>query len=241
VKRQLLVALALAFAAAPAFAARADAPKTPRTLTVTGTAQVTVTPDICYMSFTTTKQDKKSAIRAYQMNTDAMNAVIAAIKEQGIEMKDIQTSNLNISPQYHYDEDNSRRIFDGYLVTNTTTVSVRDLGKVSGVLDAAVTAGATEVGYVNFTVENPKRYTADARVEALNAAKAKAQKIADVAGVTLGKPLTISENEPGSYGGWFQANAQVQRDQTITGDETANLAPGQAKISHTVYITYEIE
>ena len=108
-------------------------------------------------------------------------------------------------------------------------------------LDAAVGAGATEVGGVNFTVENPKRYTADARVDALNAARAKAEKLCLTAGMKLGKPMTISESEPGGYTRYAQANTAFDGLVGGTGDSGAELSPGSTRLTHTVFVTYEME
>ena len=235
--KRFCIGLLLFLLAAGAYAAE-DKPT--RTLSVTGTAEVNVAPDICYLSFGVQTRDPKSATAAYKANAGQMDAVIAAVKTAGIPAKDIQTANLNLAPQYRYEEKPSRRLFDGYLVTHSLNVKVRDLAKVSSVLDAAVSAGATEVGSVSFTVENPKKYTADARVEALKAARAKAEKIAEVAGVKLGRPLSISENEPGGWGRYY-AQANVALDRAESASMEMPLEPGEMKLTHTVNITYEIE
>jgi len=233
---------ALLLAAALLFVAGAFAAEEPlrRTLTVTGTAEVMVAPDICRTSFTVSTRSR-SAGQAYKDNNGLMVKVNAAIKEVGIEAKDLQTKNFSITPEYHYEKGTSRRVFDGYLVTNNLSVAVRDLSKVSAVLDAALAGGAVEVGGVTFTVENPKKYTADARIEALRAAKAKAEVIAAETGVKLKRPVTISESEPNSYGWMYaQANASFVRGD-MPDESSPSLEPGEIKVTHTVYITYEIE
>ncbi len=228
----LILSLVVALAAAP------EQPR--RTLAVTGTAEVSVKPDICYISFGVETINKKSAREAYRINAELMNAVSAAIKEAGIEPKDIQTSSFSVTPQYHYEDTGHRRVFDGYRVYQSLDVNVRDLEKASTVLDAGMDAGATQVNNVTFAVENPKKYTADARVEAVKAAQAKAQTMADLTGVKLGKPITISESEPGGYNRYY-AQSNVALDGTLTGEDTPSLQPGQFKLARTVYITYEIE
>jgi uncharacterized protein len=228
----MVMVMAVALAAAP------EQPR--RTLTVTGTAEVSVKPDICYISFGVETIHKKSAREAYRVNSESMNALSAAVKAAGIEPKDIQTSSFSVTPQYRYDEDNRRRFFEGYRVYHALDVNVRDLDKASAVLDAGMEAGATQVNNVTFAVENPKKYTADARVEAVKAAAAKAQTMADLTGVKLGKPISISESEPGGYGQYYaQANTAI--DRTSVGEDTPSLQPGQFKLTRTVYITYEIE
>lgn len=227
----VLVALAMA----------APVEKTPRTLTVTGTAEVSVQPDICYVSFGVETIDKHSARDAYRTNSALMNAVTAAVKAAGIEAKDIQTSRFSVAPSYRYEDKTRKRIFDGYVVSQQIDVKVHDLEKVSGVLDAGIEAGATEIGSVSFTVENPKRYTAEARLEAARAAQAKAQTMAEVMGVRLGKPTSITESEPNNWGGnYAQANVMME---SRSGDavDTPSLQPGEVKLTRTVYVTFEIE
>jgi uncharacterized protein YggE len=233
-KTVVLVAMGLAIALAAA-------PEQPRrTLAVTGTAEVSVKPDICYISFGVETFHKKSAREAYRNNAELMNALSAAVKAVGIESKDLQTSSFTVTPQYHYEDSGHRRVFDGYRVYQSLDVNVRDLEKASAVLDAGMDAGATQVNNVTFAVENPKKYTADARVEAVKAAQAKAQTMADLAGVKLGKPISISESEPGGYNQYY-AQSNVAFDRAAGGEDTPSLQPGQFKLTRTVYITYEIE
>lgn len=209
-----------------------------RTLAVTGTAEVSVAPDICYMSFTVQTRHKSAAM-AYRNNNELMNKVNEALKAEGIPPKDIQTIHFSISPQYHYEKDSYKEIFDGYLVSHTLYVKVRDLSKVSDILDVAVEAGATRVSGVTFTVENPKKYLEDARIEAIKAARKKAEVIASHTGVKLGKPISITESEPGSY---YLPQTNIALDGFYrNGGTGASLETGEIKLTHTVYITYEIE
>ena len=228
----LALALAVVLAAVP------EQPR--RTLAVTGTAEVSVKPDICYISFGVENLHKKSAREAYRSNAQAMNAVSAAVKAVGIEPKDLQTSSFSVAPQYRYEDATHPRVFDGYRVYQSLDVNVRDLDKASAVLDAGMDAGATQVNNVTFAVENPKKYTADARVEAVKAAQAKAQTMANLTGVKLGKPISISESEPGGYNQYY-AQSNVAMDRAAASEETPSLQPGQFKLTRTVYITYEIE
>jgi len=212
-----------------------------RTVAVTGTAEKTVAPDICYLSFGVETFHKKSASEAYRQNNGVMAAVGAAVKGLGIEAKDIQTASFSIAPQYRHESDSRRRIFDGYRVYHALNVSLRDLNRVSDVLDAAVGAGATEVGQVSFAVENPKQQTEDVRLEAVRAAQAKAQSIAEVLGVKLGRPVSVSESEPGGWGRYYaQANVMMEEAEVFGGAADV-LEPGKFKLTRTVHVTFEIE
>ncbi len=231
-------ALALILIVLTALAAAPEQPR--RTLAVTGTAEVSVKPDICYISFGVETFHKKSAREAYRSNAEVMTALSAAVLAAGIESKDVQTSGFSVTPQYHYENGNQRRLFDGYRVYHSLDVKVRDLNKASAVLDAGMDAGATQVNNVTFAVENPKKYTADARVEAVKAAQDKAQSMASLTGVKLGKPISISENEPGGWGQYY-AQSNVAMDRSAAGEESPGLQPGEFRLTRSVYITYEIE
>jgi uncharacterized protein YggE len=237
--KKILIAAMAILCAINLLKAEEEEPKR-RTLVVTGTAELTVAPDICYMSFVVETIGRKAS-EAYLENIEIMNAINAAIKAQGVESKDMRTTNFSFTPQYRY-TDKDKRIFEGYRVYNTLNVSVRDLSKVSNVLDAAVEAGASDVQGINFTVENPKKYTEEARREALRAARKKAEESAEILGFRLGTPIMVTESEPGAYQPYAQANVMMERaayaDGAVGG---VTLEAGEIKLARTVYVTYEIE
>jgi uncharacterized protein YggE len=237
-KKTLFAAIAI-LCAISLLRAEEEEPKR-RTLVVTGTAELTAAPDICYMSFVVETIARKAG-EAYLENIEIMNAINAAIKTQGVEPKDMRTAHFSFTPQYRY-TDKDKRIFEGYRVYNTLNVSVRDLSKVSNVLDAAVEAGASDVQGINFTVENPKKYTEEARREALRAARKKAEESAEILGFRLGTPIMVTESEPGAYQPYAQANVMMERAAYADGlGSGAVLEAGEIKLMRTVYVTYEIE
>ncbi len=210
-----------------------------RTLSTTGTAEVKVSPDICYMSFTVETRNI-SASKAYNNNNKLMNKINASIKNLSIPAKNMQSVNFSISPEYHWDKQN-KKIFDGYLVSHILTVKVYNLDKVSDILDAAVKAGATRVNNVNFTVENPKKYLAKARIEAIRVCRKKAEAMAKEAGVKLAKPITISETPlQNNYQSYAQTNIRLDASYAEAAPVTA-LEAGEISLSYTVYIVYEIQ
>lgn len=226
--------LAATIGAAPA--------ENPRTIQVSGTAEVTVQPDICYLGFVVTSEHKSSAARAYRDNAAVMAAVVAAIRALDVPDKDIKTANLTISPRYRWDDDNRRRRqFEGYEVNNSLAVSLRDITRVSNVLDAAVAAGATTVNNVSFTVENPKQYLVEARVEAVRAAKAKAGVMAEAAGARLGAVRTIIEHEVGGYRRLYaQSNVEIGRGFDAEYGAADAVSPGDVRLSQSVTATFEL-
>lgn len=212
-----------------------------RTLQVTGIADVSVAPDICYMSFVVQTTHRKAA-DAYQENVEIMNRINTTVKAHGIASRDMKTTNFSIIPLYHYSDIGNRRIFDGYQVNNVLHIGVRDLGKVSAVLDAAVDAGAVDIQGINFTVENPRERSEEARLEALKAAKAKADEAAAILGFKLGTPISVSETEPGTYNPYNQQNL-LRAGGAFVADCSAApaLEAGEVKLTRIVYVTWEIE
>ncbi len=222
--------LAILMLVSVATLASAQAGKPNRTLLVTGTGHVSVAPDICYMRFGAESSSPQSASVAYRENNALVNAVVQALKTAGIPAKDMQTTGFYLSPKYDTDPKTRKTSISGYSVSQWVSVKVRDLSRVSAVLDAGVAAGANNVGGVNFTVEDAEKYTEKARSEALADARSKAEKMAADAGVRLGKPVTIEEEEgermmvmgAGGYGG-------------------SQLEGGETELTRSVSVTYEME
>lgn len=210
-----------------------------RTLVVTGTAQMTVAPDICYMSFTVETTNRK-AQDAYTDNNELMNRINAAIKALGVEAKDLKTMNFSISPLYQYTD--KRRIFQGYRVYNTLYVGVRDLSKVSAVIDAAIDAGATDLQGITFTIEDSKKFSDEVRRKALADARKKAEDAAQILGFRLGTPILVTESGPPSYPVYPKAmSGMMERDMMAEEAPAPSIEAGQMQIYSTVYVTYEIE
>jgi hypothetical protein len=160
------------------------------TIAISGQGKVTGIPDIATISvgLQTEKPDVKSAQKE---NTDKMNRLIANLKNLGVESKDIQTSYYNIYPQY--DWTNGRQILRGYQVSQGVSIKIRNLSKIGDILSAAGEGGANQVSGLSFNIDDPEALRQEARVKALENAKEKADALAKVAGVDLGKIVSFSE------------------------------------------------
>ena len=212
-----------------ALAVAADKPS--RTLLVTGIGHITVAPDICYMRLGAQTSSPHSASAAYRENCATVNAVVQALKTAGIPANDIQTNDLYVTPNYSNDPKTGKNSLSGYSVSQFVSVKVRDLTKVSAVLDAGVAAGANDVGGVRFTVEDAGKYTERARTEALKDAKTKAETMAADAGVKLGEVMSIEAESDGGY----------RLEVTGAGGPSSQLQVGETEISQTVDVTYSLE
>lgn len=189
----LLLAGAIAF---PHVAAAQEATSNrpvPR-IVVAGEGEAAVAPDMAILSLSVMRE-AETAREAMNQANEAMAAVIAAMKEQGIEARDLQTAGLQINPRYVYpknDGEEQPRIV-AYQVSNTLTVRVRDIAKVGEVIDRSVTLGVNQGGSISFTNDDPAKALEEARKRAVEDAMARARTLAQAAGVNLGGILEISE------------------------------------------------
>jgi uncharacterized protein YggE len=181
------VALAAALLTAPALAQV----NPPASISVTGEATVSVPPDLAEIDGGVTSE-AKTAREASEANNTAMGKVLQALKGAGIEAKDIQTSRLSQQPQSAPNRSGPSAIA-GYRASNRVTIRVRDVSKVANVIDTLVGAGANEIGGINFVVSQASKLLDEARERAVADARRKAEIYAKAASVTLGAPLSISE------------------------------------------------
>lgn len=162
-----------------------------RTLDVTGTGMVNMTPDIAYINIGV-QSEKDTATAAVADNNTQTQQVIDAIKAAGVSDKDIQTSNFSIYPNTQYDPQTNQKIGTTYVVNNTVNVTVRKLDQLGDMLDAAVKSGANNVNSVQFDVSDKTPALQQARAQAVKDAQSQAQQLASESGVTLGDIQTIS-------------------------------------------------
>ncbi len=162
-------------------------------ISVSGRGEVQATPDTGFFSVgvevtaTTVGDARENAAKA-------ADAVINAVKKNGVDDKDIKTTQFSINPRYDYRNGNQPKI-TGYAVTNMLQVKVRKLDDFSKVIDAAVKAGGndTRVQSIWFDIEDTTKLLEQAREAAMKDAKAKAEQLAKLGGVVLGRPMMITE------------------------------------------------
>ncbi len=192
------IVAATAFVLAATTAARADE-STPReaVISVSGEGRATTTPDMAVLSFSVVN-DAKTAREALDANNKTMADVLNALKGGGIADHDLQTSGFAINPQYQYpdnsDGGNKPPVLIGYQVANSLTIRVRDLTKLGGIIDQAVTLGVNQGGSIQFTNDKPEATITEARKAAVADAIEKAKVLSEAAGVSLGRIVEISEN-----------------------------------------------
>ncbi len=196
-----LAFLMLGSVSAMAQPAPPPAPEPFAKISVVGEGEATIRPDIAMLTLGVMRE-AETARAALDQNNEAMAAVIEAMKAEGIESRDLQTSNLSIEPRYVYpknDSEDQQPKLMGYQVTNTLGVRVRDMEKVGAILDKSVTLGVNQGGQINFSSDNPKDTLKEARKLAVKDAMDRARTLAEAAGVELGSVIEIresSQNQP---------------------------------------------
>jgi uncharacterized protein YggE len=160
-----------------------------RQVTVVGTGEVKGQPDTASVQIGV-ETEGATAKDALAANTTQAQALQAKLKELSVADKDIKTNNFSVYPTYGADG----RQISGYHVTNSVTVTVRELGSAGSLLDQVVQAGANSINSVSFNVDDPKVLLNQAREQAMQDAKAQAETLAKAGGAAVGDVLVISEN-----------------------------------------------
>lgn len=161
-------------------------------LTVGGQGLSSAQPDLATISMGVSSR-AATAAEAMTQNAEAQNKVIEALKAEGIEARDIQTSGLNLSPMLDYSKDGEAPRVTGYAAQNNVTVRVRDIAGLGAVLDKLVASGANEIGGINFTREDMTEAEDAARSAAVQDARRRAEIMAEAAGMRLGPLLRLSD------------------------------------------------
>lgn len=228
-----ITAALLMIAALPASALGADNAPPQRTIVVTGEGEVLGKPDQARIVAAVVNQ-APTAEAAAQDNATAMNRVLSAVAALGIPPNMIRTSNYLVQPQYSTTTLAANRNITGYQATNQITVTLTDLSKVGTLSDTLVHNGANQLGGVGFTIADPKPLADRARTAAVNDARAKAETLANAAGVRLGPLLTIQEGP-----GVFQPTPFAAR--AAIGVVETPIEIGEQPIIVAVTLTYAIQ
>ncbi len=211
-------------------------------LTVVGVGRAKVIPDVVRIQVGV--ETISSTVAAATVENDrVMAAVLAALKKEGIAEKDIQTAYYTIYPEYKHDA--SRDVaapaqIIGYRVSNSVTITIhdtKDMKKVSAVLEAVVQAGANSISGITFSVKDLQAVEDEARTLAVADAKRRAEKLAALADVKLGRVLIVSEVITGAPDVTSKA---LDYAQAAPGGGPAIL-PGEQEYVVSIQVTYAIE
>lgn len=206
------------------------------TLNLSAYGEVKVEPDLATINFGVVTE-APSAEAAMAANRERMNRVMASLERSGIAPRDIQTSGLNLSPQYDYVQNEPPRL-RGYQATNQVTVSVRNLDRVGATADAVVAAGVNQINGISFGLNDPQTAENAAREAAVRALQAKAELYARATGMRLVGLRSLTES-----GGYQSPPPQPMYRMEMAqaaSDASTSVAPGELTLRVSIQGVYEL-
>jgi uncharacterized protein len=241
----VVVPILLLFCAFTPPAPAQDFPPRPRLISVTGTAEVNVAPDEVVLSLGVESRDKDLAIAKAQHDR-RVKKLLAEAHDVGVEGKYIQTSMLQMRPDYS--EEKVPR-FLAYQVSQTIQVTLKDLSKYERLISKLLESGVNRLDSIEFLVAEPRKYKDEARAKAIRAAREKAVAMAAELGQTIGKPWDISED--GFNGLFAQTNNLAQTNRSVQASsyaydsspptEESTVAPGEVSIRASIRVSFQLE
>ena len=239
-KNAFVAALALGAAAIPSAAAAQQAAITQTIagtrLDLNATGEVTRVPDVAMISAGVVSRST-SASGALQDTADRMSKVLAALKRAGVEDRDIQTSNVNLNPEYRYPENQSPQLV-GYTASNNVTVRFRDLRSSGKILDALVAQGANQISGPNLIVDKPQAALDQARAKAIALGRARAELYARSLGMRVARVVAVNES-----GGYYAPPPPPPPAPMMERAQFAStrIEPGEQKLQVSVAMTLELQ
>jgi len=224
--------------------AQGTAPQTgqPQGIWVSGTGEITVVPDIATIRLGIVAQEATVA-EAQSRASEAMNGVMQVLADRGVDQKDIRTGFFRISQRTRFDEQRQMEVVIGYQVTNIVTVTIRDIDEAGNIIDAVVRAGGDliRINGISFSVDDPSEYYQQAREEAIADAREKAEQLARLAGVTLGRPTYIAEGiqQPIIFDSFRGIETAVPAP-LPAGALPPPISPGETQITLSVQVAYSV-
>lgn len=222
----------------------------PVTISVMGEGEAVAVPDIANFSFSVYAEGA-DAKEAQSKSAESTNAILAYLKEQGVEDKDIKTQYYNLNPRYEYTESvcNSRgmcttgeRVLRGYEVSQNVSVKVRATEKAGDLISGVGALGATDVSGLNFTIDDEDALTAEAREKAITDAEEKGKKLAESLGVDIVRMTGFYENDGGMYPMYSKSSmGMAEEGYAMDAAIAPSMPSGENTITHSVTIIYEVK
>jgi uncharacterized protein len=210
---------------------------TPSTLNLNVNSNVKKAPDIATINASVVTNSRSSKT-AMEENARRMSAAFTALKAAGIADRDMQTSGINLTPQYNYVA-NQRPTIKGYEARNGVTVRIRKLENIGAVLDALVAQGVNDLNGPTFGLDNPEAELDAARTEAMATAMRRAELYARASGMRVKRVLTI--NESGGYEPPRPVPMMMARAQMADAATETPVAAGEVTLSIQLNVQFELE
>jgi len=205
-------------------------------LDINATGEVTRVPDVAVISAGVVTRSS-TATGAIQDAADRMQRVLAALKRAGIEDRDIQTSALNLNPEYKY-ENNQPPQLVGYSATNQVTIRFRDIRSSGKILDALVSQGANQINGPNLTIDRPEAALDEARAKAVANGRARAELYARSLGMRIVRVVSVSEGG-GSYPVPPPVPMYARAEMAQAAD--TKVEPGEQKLQVNLAMVFELQ
>ena len=203
-------------------------------LDVVATGEVTRVPDIARIS-TGVVTLAPTATAAIAQNAQQMAAVRAALKRAGIADRDIQTSSINLHPEYRHAE-NRTPVLTGYRAGNEVTVRFRDIANTGRIIDALVAQGANQINGPMLSIDKPEQALDEARMAALKAARARADLYAQAMGRRVKRILSVSEAGGQPFPGRVYGESRA-----MAADVASKIDPGEQIVAVSLSVSFELE
>lgn len=215
------------------------------TLNVSAEGKATGIPDIAQVTFSVTT-DGKDASTAQGETVKKMDEITKFLEEKGVKKEDIQTTGYNVYPKQEYQCANRmipcNPITTGYTVSQEVSVKIRDTAKAGEILGSVVGKGATNVSGPTFVIDDPSKLESEARGEAIEKAREKAETIARQSGLKLGKLISVTDD--GSNGPMPYMDGKGGMMDSMVSNQVApaspNIQPGSQDVTMNVTLTYSI-
>jgi uncharacterized protein YggE len=236
----LLTALALSAGSIPSGASAQTVTAVPvlagTRLDISAAGEVTRVPDLAIIS-AGVQTLLPTATAAIEQNAARMDRVRTALKRAGIDDKDIQTSSINLNPEYQYDQNQPPRL-TGYRATNTVNVKFRDLKRTGAILDALVAEGANQINGPSLTIDKPEAALDEARAKAIANGRARAELYARALGMRVVRILSVSES--GGYAVPPPMPMVMMAERSDASAKTA-IDPGTQQLQVSVSMSFQLQ
>jgi uncharacterized protein YggE len=212
---------------------QAATPSDSGTIVVSGIGRVSVTPDVADLRLGVSV-GRPTVERARADAASTMEAILAAVDATGVARRDVRTSLLSVQPRYDY-RDGRPPTLTGYEMANVVEVTIRDLDRLGDVVDGALKAGATSMDSLSFRVADPAPAEREARIQAMSAARARADVLAEAAGLGITGVSDIAEGLAGRPPMPF---GKAERMSLMAADASTPVEAGSLEVEVSVTVRY---
>jgi uncharacterized protein YggE len=238
--RNILLALALGTAALPSIAAAQSAqpqmpPITGTRLDISATGETTRVPDVAIISAGVVTR-APTAGAAIQQNSARMDRVLTALKRAGVAERDVQTSSINLNPEYRYQENKAPELV-AYSASNQVSIRFRDIRNSGRILDALVAEGANQINGPTLTIDKPEAALDEARMNAIANGRARAELYARALGKRVTRLISVSEG-----GGGYPVPPPMPMVERMSAQAAdTKIVAGEQKLQVNVSMVFELQ